>query len=159
MIFSTDPKGRTMKEANMHKRKLSITGLQYWHAELNRLLFNNELKPAIIELKPDPEYAETFSEAAYTHTEAEPYLIIFYVNLANYEPLQALAILLHEMIHQYCRENGTEDAKTGREHNAAFMAAAEAHGLTPDGQELTAETAAMITDRLEKYFAIRILHF
>lgn len=48
-------------------------------------------------------------------------------------PHEIAAVLLHEMVHQYCYDNKFKDcSRSGQYHNKLFKRIAESHGLTVD---------------------------
>ena len=127
---------------------METVDLQYWHAELNKMFFNGELEPAIINWFPrntdeDGIYADFFEQT-------KPFLIQFYIDLHGYIDIFLITILLHEMVHQYCSENHIDDTD-GEEHKAIFAEIAEQHGLREKGYALQESALKEIEKRLKVY--------
>lgn len=143
------------KQLLLTKMRLSITGLQYFHAELNRLFFSNELKPVtVIKVPPVKSEYEGLRISAFFEDRTDPYIIGFYDDPAEMPPLQAVRILLHEMIHQYRTEKFPEEEDLIRNtpnHNDAFKKQELAHGI--NGETLTEAAEEIVTERLLKYFS------
>lgn len=122
--------------------------LQFWHAELNKLFFNGELEPAIIQCwKIPPEDNENQIEAQLVNI-TNPFIIQFYFDIENENFLYTITVLLHEMVHQYCAEQGIEDMSIITDkHTRAFKKAAEKHGLIQGGYALNDEAKTLIENR------------
>lgn len=131
---------------------MTIEALYYFHAFLNRELFDGELEAVIIKRFDDrtpDNYSGTLSQI---ETETDPFIIFFASSLFGDDPVFTITVLLHEMIHQYNRQRGIEDIDedTG-EHNGAFKRAAACHGLEMGGYTLTTETENRIKEQLKNY--------
>lgn len=131
---------------------MTLTELQYWHARLNYMFFDGQLEPAIMQRKEKVE--------DYDGTEArfidctDPFIIEFYYDLEECGEeleLYTLTVLLHEMVHQYCREKEIEDVDEDGVHLEDFREEAARHGLTQDGYRLTDESKEKIERGLEVY--------
>jgi len=135
---------------NMYQRE-SI--LQYWHSKLNKKLFNNELEVAKIIVRNDEEAvknAEEGIEARYIDWYGRDYIVFYPYTWMAEEPetdnetievpvsVYDVTVLLHEMVHQYCNQNGIDDIDLNGKHNENFREAAEKHGLTQYGYQLQA---------------------
>lgn len=127
---------------------MNETALQYFHAYFNYKYFDNKLEPCVIKAKLDEGMAnaEEVVEAA-TFTETIPFMIRFYNDVMNEDPVRLLEILLHEMIHQYCRENEIYDCDRDGTHLPVFKEIAEKHGL---------QMGYILTDEKKKEFEAAI---
>ena len=112
------------------------------HNFLNRKLFNSELKDIFIDVqnlnKDECDYNEeneeialgVFSIESITQREVIAFSHEFMDSIGRLEneseQLEEVSVvLLHEMIHQYCYENGIDDSG----HNDNFQGIAFQHGL------------------------------
>lgn len=135
---------------------LDEAALQYWHSRFNYMFFQNELEPAIIIIcqhcQEDNDSLGDITEARFIG-ELEPYVIVFYDDTTAYTEestiLYWLTVLLHEMIHQYCAQNGIIDIDelTGA-HTDEFRDEAENHGLTARGYALSEYAANAIKKQM-----------
>lgn len=130
---------------------LNEAALQFFHAEFNYIFFEGKLEPAIIKVatrESDEDEAEFIGMC-------EPFLIVFYGDISEESLTEYyLTVLLHEMVHQYCRENEIEDITEDFEHSEEFREEAEEHGLTQDGYILTPWAKETIAKRIELYTLI-----
>jgi len=130
--------------------------LQFWHAELNKLFFNGELEPAIIQCWEIPQEENEELIEAQLVPITDPFIIQFYFDIENEDFLYTITVLLHEMVHQYCAEQGIEDINSITDkHTRAFKKAAEEHGLMQGGYFLKEGAKSLIESRAEtiKYTA------
>lgn len=128
---------------------MTIEQLQFFHAELNHMFFDGKLEPALVINPYDEEYYLSYeddTEADFVGT-TDPFIIRFYFDVENHSDLYTVTVLLHEMIHQYCAENGIEDINLG-EHTERFRDISILHGLDQGGYKLTADAEAKIETKL-----------
>lgn len=126
----------------------------YLHAALNYHLFNGKLEAVIIKTFDfDDDRNENMIEAQ-TITELDPFLIYVSNQALEGDPVYFTTVLLHEMIHQYNRQEDIEDTDpyTGK-HLHAFFVAADKHGLI-NGYALKPETEQLIKKLLESYAVV-----
>ncbi|MBR4908262.1 MAG: hypothetical protein IKZ43_04535 [Acidaminococcaceae bacterium] len=128
-----------------------IAFLERLHKTINQEIFKGELKPVWIDIrnlnKGDPKddcwaryfkeengHYETMCIDSVTQKVTYPESIFFdhcFVNTLEKKPTQKIqayyltAVMLHEMIHQYCAKNGIDD----RNHSEQWQQAATDHGL------------------------------
>jgi len=131
-----------------------ILMLQFFHGELNRLFFKGKLESAIIcpAIWLDEDDWPDGEVTASTYTETAVFFIQFNViDLETSEDFDddmfLITVLLHEMVHQYCREEGVEDI----DHGSNFVRRAVRHGLTQSGYKLTEQAKEKISERLRLY--------
>ena len=129
-------------------RDQKIRFLQRLHNRLNNICFNGELKPVVIDIE-NLNKDETNISAIYgarwkynndIMNEEMQKCIIFSLELIDDVSMQdkqseqfylLASVLHHEMIHQYCDENGIEDRESpDNDHNQSWAKAAEEHGLS-----------------------------
>ena len=122
---------------------MNESALQYFHAYFNYKYFDNKLEPCVIKAKQDEDFCYDEGIEARTFTETVPFMIRFYNDVTNEDPVYLLQILLHEMIHQYCRENEIDDCDIDGVHLPAFKDIAAKHGL---------QSGYMITNAKKKEF-------
>lgn len=140
----------------MEKRMIiDNEALMYFHSELNKVFFDGKLETAIVCHVPDVQGNDEGIEAT-TEETLEPFIIWFRRDVSEDEPVYVLTVLLHEMVHQYCTENGIEDMD-GWEHSDEFRYEAEEHGLQTSGYELTEEAEGKVDSIIQKYNIIRDL--
>ena len=110
--------------------------LQKMHKRLNKSFFNNELNRIVIDFESlDEEGTEKcFGIFLGKHPFSGFETILFSYELEDYitelktqrEQILVLGtVMLHEMIHQYCYENGIDDT----DHGGRWSEVAEKHGL------------------------------
>lgn len=122
--------------------------LQYFHAALNKEIFNNELSPAIIRIESCLENEE--ETTACTYPDYSPCLITFFLENKNetfgymVNPVFVITVLLHEMIHQYCHEKGIKDTEEDGTHLPIFEDIACKFGLEMRGYKLSDKTKQII---------------
>ena len=102
---------------------------QRLHRKLNKELFDGKLSDLEIDIRNINGYRDEDAFACYHH-----HSILFsheffeYVVKQETQKKQAeciVQVLVHEMIHQYCHENGIDDSN----HSEEWQRAAEEHGL------------------------------
>lgn len=131
---------------------MNLAEMQYWHAKLNYMFFDGQLEPAIIQQKEKIEDDDGI-EARFIDC-TDPFIIVFYNDPEDREEgleLYTITVLLHEMIHQYCKENEIEDTDEYGVHLEEFREEAARHGLTQNGYRLTDEAKEKIEKELEDY--------
>lgn len=146
-----------------------IKFLKRLHKRINKRLFNGELGKVFIDIENINKYYEDGYEAAACfrktsdkYPELFPKAILISheyerdiesLPTQKEQILQLFGLLLHEMIHQYCYENGIDDGN----HNEAWQKAAEEHGLISkyeDGKP--SETIETLTSKGELVLAITL---
>lgn len=128
--------------------------LQFWHAELNRTFFDGELEPALVHIDTEWEQDDNEPPLAIFCGRLNPFLITFYCDPSDMKEIEALEVLLHEMVHQYCAEHGIEDMDDSGEHSSEFYRAASMHGLVYHGAVLSAEARENLTQRIKVVDAV-----
>jgi len=136
--------------------KLDQATLQYWFAEFNRLIFNNQLENSVILVKDYGDFDET--EAEFIQC-TDPFVIKFHNGKSMIEEdepgkVYYLSILLHEMIHQYCYETGIVDIDEIGEHSEEFKNAAYEHEMIQDGYKLSEKIETTIKNRMKAFDAV-----
>ena len=135
--------------------------LMFFHSWLNWKLFDGKLEPAIVRMTPGIQTDDIWNEdgvEAQAQTELDPFAIVFFYDTSNEDPLYVITQLLHEMIHQHCRENDIhdvgeswyDDPEDEGKHLPAFFEEAEKHGLH-HGYHLKDDTKQMIEKMLNNY--------
>ena len=109
---------------------------QFWHAELNRMLFDGRLEPCVMCVS-----SCTGDLRAEFVPSTNPYLMSIYDEPEEADA-DALTVLLHEMCHEYIDQNDL----VNDEHGPMFQSVARDHGMGGIGYSLADETR----DRLEK---------
>lgn len=110
--------------------------LRRLHATINREFFDGALQPITLDIcninkgsDPDDAWAMYGRE-----WPGSPYKILFAHEFMGYLKRQSaqwaqaeilFQVMLHEMVHQYCKENDIEDT----DHNEQWQKAAADHGL------------------------------
>ena len=129
---------------------LDSSALQYWHAELNRMFFGGQLEPVIIRTIRGTAFSDEEATAEFIEN-TDPFLICFYENdydNAYSSDMYTLTVLLHEMCHQYVRENDLEDNDM---HGDVFKQVALDHGMKVNGYALSEEAQERIEARLSAF--------
>lgn len=129
--------------------ELDISFFYFWHETLNRIFFDGKLEAVIFKFYQDEE------ELAHIDTELEPFLIQVNESLLTKDEYFVITVILHEMIHQYSRENCIEDIDEFGEHNENFKHEATNHGLIMNGYKLTRKAKDIISPLLECYNVIK----
>lgn len=121
-------------EAMEYRQKMRF--LQRLHATINREFFKGELKPVMIDIRNLNKTTGDDCLAMYCKADTlQPDRILFsheFVEVIAQQRTQRnqalifFQVMLHEMIHQYCAENGI-DEKEG--HDEQWQQAAALHGL------------------------------
>lgn len=127
------------------------SNLQYWHSKLNKELFNNELEVAKIVIKDSEIAKEEGIEAEFIEWYSRPYIAFYSWSIEDDASvsIHEITVLLHEMIHQYCRQEGIVDMDSNGEHNSTFSAVAEKHGLNRYGYQLQSQLEDEIDAELD----------
>lgn len=113
--------------------------LQYWHSKLNKKLFNNELEVAKIVVRESKIAEEEGTEAEFIEWYGKPYIAFYSLLTEDTISVYEITILLHEMVHQYCRQTGIVDIDENGKHNSKFKEVAEKHGLDQYGYHLQSD--------------------
>lgn len=99
---------------------------------LNIKYFNGELKKAIITIGANKrvKMAQKFTKRSISGNTTS-FGIELNADQLNKPIEETIGEILHEMIHEYCSENGIKDtsSQSGAYHNKRFKEQAEAHGL------------------------------
>ncbi len=113
-----------------------INTLKRLHRYINKHLFDNSLKTIALDIENLSKEAELygmFSVKDYPEPQSEKISISYEfeedIKKFKTQKEQALflgMIVLHEVIHQYCYENGIND----KDHSGKWTEIAENHGLT-----------------------------
>lgn len=98
---------------------------------LNQHYFEGKLPEPIISLKKTPSaYGHITCAKVWQAGEESKYEINISSATLNRPIEDTTATLLHEMVHEYCLENGIKDtSNNGVYHNRRFKKQAETHGL------------------------------
>ena len=129
--------------------KIDNEALMFFHAMLNQEFFGGKLNPAIVKMAPGVRWKEDVHKAT-TYSGRYPTQIVFHTDVSDTEPLKVATVLLHEMVHQYCMENGISE-----EDSDSFGQEAARHGMTAGGYELTEEARSRLRPKLEGYGQMR----
>lgn len=133
---------------------LDCATLQYWHSRFNYMFFENALEPAIIRVYTDENIEYDEDTQADFIGALDPFAIRFFFDVSD-SPMFTLTVLLHEMVHQYCRENGIEDIDgEDYSHSDDFREAAEEHGLIMNGYKLAEWAQKAIEEQIALYDVI-----
>ena len=99
--------------------------------ELNKHYFGGQLPEPIISLKKTPSaYGHITCSKVWQAGGENKYEINISSATLDRPIEETAATLLHEMVHEYCLENGIKDtSNNGTYHNKRFKGQAEAHGL------------------------------
>lgn len=146
------------QETSERRELIQENELQYWHEALNKAFFDGYLQAAVVRIAISSELDGSGILAQFI-PETDPPLILFHYYPEKENRLDTIAILLHEMIHQYLMDYSkmmkglgieVDVDKTGK-HTKAFYLAAENRGLTSDGRNLTPEARERITKMVDQY--------
>ena len=111
--------------------------LEKMFRELNKHYFAGKPPEPIISLKKTPSAYGHITCSKVWQAGGENKYEINISSATLDRPIEETAsTLLHEMVHEYCMENGIKDtSNNGVYHNRRFKEQAEAHGLTVDHHE------------------------
>lgn len=130
---------------------MELTELYYFHALINRKYFNNELEPVIIREFESEDYDED-DITAKVETCLEPFVIWFNKeHLEENDELFTITVLFHEMIHQYCTQNGIDDVTPDGTHLEDFVIVASDHGMTHNGYGLSEDVEKFLKTYIDRY--------
>lgn len=113
----------------------AILYLENIYRSLNIKFFNGELRDVIITLssKESTNHAIKFDKESISGKK-NVVGIEFNVNCINKPIEQTVANIMHEMVHEYCRENNIK-CGTASYHNEKFRQVADSHGLISSPSE------------------------